>query len=100
MFRIPKKYMNWNIRLKMNKRYPIVIPYTLYWLYRLLNGNIYAETLVCDKNGLMWDNKYLRHDYVKCGHVAYKILSFEIMNIKGKDEIVIWVDPNDYRINN
>jgi hypothetical protein len=48
----------------------------------------------------MWDNKYLRYDYVKCGHVAYKILSFEIMNIKGKDEIVIWVDPNDYKINN
>lgn len=99
MFRIPIKYMNWNISLRANKRYPIVIPYTLYWLYRLLNGNIYAETLILDKNGLMWDNKYLRHDYAKCGHIAYKILSFEIMNIKGKDKIVIWLDPND-KINN
>ena len=90
--------MNWNVSLKMNKRYPIVIPYTLYWLYRLLNGNIYAEMLFRDKNHIQWDNKYLRHKYAGVSKVAYKILSFEIMNIKGKDEIVIWVDPNDYKI--
>ena len=99
MFRIPNRYMNWDVSLKRNKRYPIILPYTLYWLYRLLKGNIYAETLFIDKNRIPWDNEYLRHNKAINGKRCYEILSYEIMNIKGKDQIVIWIDPNCELIN-
>ena len=91
--------MNWNVAMKTNKRYPIILPYTLYWLYRLLKRSVFAEILANDKNGILWDNKFLRHKKVISGHRCFEILSYEIMNVKGKDHIVIWIDPNCELIN-